>query len=321
MSKKSNNNGRAYEFIALHTLYEAISEARFCEIVNNSSYVAAHNAWNTLDANMQGLYALSAKSFVRTLFALEPNIVEPTNDALELYIQTDDHGKEGDVRDIVIRRTQIQWEVGLSLKHNHMAVKHSRLSSKLDFGQKWYNVKCSQSYWSDIAPVFAYLEAEKTKGTYFSALPNKEDDVYVPILKAFMEEVARQVDTDGMIPRKLVEYLLSRYDFYKIISIDRKRLTTIQSFNMYGTLNRESRVAKPEIVVPILPLPTTLLHMCFKPQSKTTILMTFDNGWQFSFRIHNAEDRVTTSLKFDVQIVGMPTDVNVKYNCIWDESN
>ena len=45
--------------------------------------------------------------------------------------------------------------------------------------------------------------------------------------------------------------------------------------------------------------------------------MCFDNGWQFSFRIHNAEDYVKTSLKFDVQIVGMPAEVNIKFNCNW----
>lgn len=45
--------------------------------------------------------------------------------------------------------------------------------------------------------------------------------------------------------------------------------------------------------------------------------MSFDNGWQFSFRIHNAEKFVLPSLKFDVQIAGMPVDVNIKYNCKW----
>ncbi len=315
MSNKSNNNGRAYEYISLHTLGKAISQKRSCAIKTDSSYAAAQNAWNTLDRNMQKLYTISAQSFVKTLFALEPNIIEPTSDTLELYIQPDSQGKEGDVRDIIIKREDIRWEVGLSLKHNHMAVKHSRLSSQLDFGKMWYGVECSKKYWDDIAPIFAYLKAEKSKGSLFSNLPNKEEDVYVPILRAFMEEVAQQVANNSEIPRKLVEYLLSRYDFYKIISIDSLRLTTIQSFNMYGTLNKASRVAKPDIEAPILALPTTLLHIDFKPNSKTTIIMTFDNGWQFSFRIHNAEDKVATSLKFDVQIVGMP--VNVEYNCAW----
>ncbi len=36
------------------------------------------------------------------------------------------------------------------------------------------------------------------------------------------------------------------------------------------------------------------------------MILTFDNGWQLSFRIHNAESRVIPSLKFDVQIIGSP---------------
>lgn len=32
---------------------------------------------------------------------------------------------------------------------------------------------------------------------------------------------------------------------------------------------------------------------------------------------HNAKDTIEPSLKFDIQIVGMPADVNIKYNCKW----
>ena len=113
----------------------------------------------------------------------------------------------------------------------------------------------------------------------------------------------------------MVEYLLSKYDFYKVISMDSIRITTIQSFNMYGTLNLPSKIAQPLIKVPVIDLPTSLLHIGFKPNSKTTVFMCFDNGWQFSFRIHNAKDSVEPSLKFDVQIIGMPASVNIKYNC------
>lgn len=60
------------------------------------------------------LYTLSAKSTIDTIFALEPNIVEVDNDTLYLYIQSDKHGEEADVRDIIIKRKNIVWEIGLS---------------------------------------------------------------------------------------------------------------------------------------------------------------------------------------------------------------
>ena len=317
MSKKSNNQGRAYEFICLHSLQDAISSIRPSKIIINGSYEAAKSAWNTLSEAEKILYTLSSKSTIDTIFALEPNIIEKDNDILNLYIQTDSHGEVADVRDIIIQRKDIVWEIGLSIKHNHMAVKHSRLAKSLDFGEKWYGVKCSQDYWTDVKPIFDFLEIEKNKGSYFRDLKSKENDVYVPLLNAFMKEVKIQVEKDKKIPHKLVEYLLSKYDFYKVISIDSKRVTTIQSFNMYGTLNLSSKTNEPSIKVPTIHLPTTILYIGFKPKSKNTILMSFDNGWQFSFRIHNANKKVETSLKFDVQIVGMPADVNIKYNCKW----
>ncbi len=317
MSCKSNNQGRAYEFISLISLYEAIKEIRSAEIVYNSSYDAAKDAWDTIDDNNKTLYTLSAKSTIETIFALEPNIIEVNNDILKLYIQPDQQGEVADVRDIIIERSDIVWEIGLSLKHNHMAVKHSRIAESLDFGEKWYGVKCSKTYWEEVKPIFDFLEQEKHKGTYFRNLESKEDKVYVPLLKAFVEEIKSQVKTDKRIPRRLVEYLLSKYDFYKVISLDSQRLTTIQSFNMYGTLNQASRVSKPILRAPTIKLPENILHIGFRPNSKTTVIISMDNGWQFSFRLHNAKDIVEPSLKFDIQIDGMPADVKLKYNCKW----
>lgn len=317
MSSKSNDQGRAYEYICLHTLNNAIGRIRNSEIEKNSCYEAAEHAWNTLSGAEKALYTLSAKSTIDTIFALEPNIIEKENDVLKLYIQSDEHGEVADVRDIIIQRKDIVWEIGLSIKHNHMAVKHSRLGKVLDFGEKWYGIKCSDDYWNEVKPIFDFLDVEKSKGTYFRVLNSKEDDVYVPLLNAFMREVKKQVENDSSIPRKLVEYLLSKYDFYKVISIDNQRITTIQSFNMYGTLNLPSKTQAPTLEVPVIDLPTSLLYIGFKPKSKTTVIMSFDNGWQFSFRIHNAKDIVESSLKFDIQIAGIPADVDVKFNCKW----
>lgn len=317
MSSKSNDQGRAYEYICLHTLNNAIGRIRNSEIEKNSCYEAAEHAWNTLSGAEKALYTLSAKSTIDTIFALEPNIIEKENDVLKLYIQSDEHGEVADVRDIIIQRKDIVWEIGLSIKHNHMAVKHSRLGKVLDFGEKWYGIKCSDDYWIEVKPIFDFLDVEKSKGTYLRNLNSKEDDVYVPLLNAFMREVKKQVENDSSIPRKLVEYLLSKYDFYKVISIDSQRITTIQSFNMYGTLNLPSKTQTPTLEVPVIDLPTSLLYIGFKPKSKTTVIMSFDNGWQFSFRIHNAKDIVESSLKFDIQIAGIPADVDVKFNCKW----
>lgn len=252
---------------------------------------------------------MSALVGVNTIFDLEPLILDNGDDELELKIQSDDNGKEGDVRDVLIIRKWIEWEIGLSVKHNHSAVKHSSLSKKLDFWEKSYGISCSEQYWKDIKPTFKYLEKEKSKGSKWNELSNKEDDVYVPLLNAFKNELDKQNKDFGTdIPKLIVEYLLGEFDFYKVIGIDNKKITQIQSYNLRGTLNKQGRKQK-NIYLPISTLPTRIVNLEYKPNSKNTLELYLDGRWQFSFRIHNASIKIEARLKFDIQIIGMPTTI------------
>lgn len=316
MSNKSNDQGRAYEFACLNALNDEIKKLRPVKIETTDGYDAAKRAWNAIDNSLQVVMEESALAAVETLFELEPLIVEDGDDELVLKIQQDSRGEEGDVRDILIVRRNIEWEIGLSLKHNHFAVKHSRLSRSLDFGDKWFGVPCSKKYWEDIKPIFDYLVEEKFKGTNWSELPAKEVDVYIPLLTAFMNEVRRSNENDDSIPSRMVEYLLGEFDFYKVVGIDNKRITQIQTFNLHGTLNQSSKKEMPKMRIPIASLPSRIVSLEFKPDSTNTIELYMDGGWQFSFRIHNAYIKVEPSLKFDVQILGIPTAI-MTIECKW----
>ncbi|MCL2048289.1 MAG: HaeIII family restriction endonuclease [Defluviitaleaceae bacterium] len=318
MSRLSNDQGRAYEMAYLLS-FTAVLKLRGCSfyVVENSSFSAVKRAWDTMPENVQATYIASATSAINTLIELEPIIVEDKSDKLELLLQPDNKGKAGDVRDILIVRSGIKWEIGLSVKHNHFAVKHSRLAKTLDFGEKWFGVKCSPQYWADIKPIFDYLQVEKEKGSKWSDLPSKEQDVYIPLLQAFMKELRlSNKNTDNEVPQKMVEYLLGRFDFYKVIGVSNKRVTKIQTFNLRGTLNQSGKKSKPVHIIPVANLPTRIVDICFKPDSTNTVELYLDGGWQFSFRIHNASTKVETSLKFDVQIVGVPLNV-VYIECKW----
>ena len=234
-----------------------------------------------------------------------------------LKMQKDEEGEIGDVRDIIIIRNAEKWEIGLSIKHNHFAVKHSRLGAKLDFGERWYGIKCSDDYWNDIAPIFEFINSKKEQGLKWSDLENKDIDVYVPLLNAFMNEIKRNADKHSDLPKKLVEYLLGEFDFYKVISIDNKKITQIQTYNLRGTLNKPSKKETPKTIIPIAKLPTRIVNIDFKPESKNTIELYMNEGWQFSFRIHNASTYVENSLKFDIQIVGMPASI-ISIDCKWN---
>ena len=316
VSTKSNDQGRAYEYAWIKTLYKVLCEMRKTRIVDNSSLHANEKAWALMDEEMQQTFMISAESAIDTVLEMEPKMSEGSNDELTLEFQKDGAGVKGDVRDIVIRRNDIEWEIGLSIKHNHDAVKHSRLSHKLDFGKEWFDIPCSDAYWNAVQPIFDMLKNEKDNGSRWSEINDKDEVVYVPLLQAFMDEVNRAYKGDKNMPRKMIEYLIGIEDYYKVVSRDSKRLTMIHTFNMHDTLNKPSENKVSAITVPIVELPTRLVALEFKPGSTNTVEMFLDNGWQLSFRIHNASTKVEPSLKFDVQFIGMPTSV-LNIECKW----
>lgn len=319
MSTNSNDQGRAYEYAWINILYNALNPVRKTRIADNSSLEANERAWTSMNEDMKKILEISALSAVDSILELEPLMSDDINEEVLLEFQQDNAGINGDVRDIVIKRNDIKWEVGLSIKHNHEAVKHSRLSRKLDFGKEWFGLPCSNDYWKSVKPIFDMLKNEKNNGTKWSELNDKENAVYVPLLNAFMDEIKRSYKVDSNLPKKMVEYLIGTKDYYKVVSKDGKRLTVIHTFNTHGTLNKPSKAKVSAISVPLVKLPTELVALKFKSNSANTVEMYLNNGWQLSFRIHNASKRVEPSVKFDIQFIGMPISI-LNIECKWKEN-
>lgn len=307
MSTKSNDLGRAYEYRWIKELEHAIQAYRPVQIERNSSLDANHRAWDQISVENQETLLLSAKAAVKSFLLLEPSLLTG-KDQIQLIPQEDRRGIEGDVRDIVLLCPNTHWEVGLSIKHNNEALKHSRISHKLDFGDKWYGIPCSGDYWNSIRDIFSLLQEEKEKKVMWSKLPKKKSVVYFPLLQAVMQEIHRAYKKSPVMLFRLVEYLLGTKDYYKIISRDSERQTHIEAFNMHHTLNSQ---------IPSMSLPTSILSLEMKPSSKTTFLLKMDKGWTISFRIHNSSEIVQPSLKLDIKFVDMPSDIPT-FCCQWD---
>ncbi|MNS87314.1 HaeIII restriction endonuclease [compost metagenome] len=129
--------------------------------------------------------------------------------------------------------------------------------------------------------------------------------VYVPILDAFKNELLRlDRENQGIIAQRLLEYLIGRQDFYKVIKGNKK--VEIQAYNLHGTLNLPFQKIKPKYTIQKLKLPSRIIEFIYQDNSKTTLLLTLNEGWQISFRIHNASSRIEPSLKFDINLVSAP---------------
>lgn len=82
-------------------------------------------------------------------------------------------------------------------------------------------------------------------------------------------------------------------------------------------MNRQGKKRKRSVKLSISILPTRIVSLEYKPDSKNTLELYLDGSWQFSFRILNAPTKVESSLKFDIQIIGMPTTI-ISIDCSWE---
>lgn len=319
MSNMSNDMGRAFEYACIIELKDRIADHRpVC--INEESVSAARRAWDYVDDKIKNTYITAAAAYVDVLFDAEPLILEydeTESDIIELSINRDSAAEGGDVRDIVIKRGKIRWDIGLSMKHNHFAAKHSRLSGSIDFGKKWYGIPCDDSYWDSINPIFTRLNVLKKKAVKWHDMTDKDQSVYIPLLEAFKNELTRAYNEDSTLPSRLLSYLLGTRDFYKVVAIDKKQLTEFQSFNLRGELNRDGKYNKAKIVIPVALLPDEIISIRMKPNSTNTVELYLNNGWSLSFRIHNASTIVEPSLKFDIQFLGVPSNI-ITINCFWN---
>lgn len=280
---------------------------------DNDTFRHARNCYEIQDIiNQQGFY-LAAQKTIETMVAIEPGLVSAKNnsDFLNIRLASDSEGIIGDVRDVIFSRPNIisSWEIGISAKNNHDAVKHSRLSPFIDFGLEWMECPCSPDYFSEIKPVFDNLmkiKLDNPKTTWANLGEAKTYTVYVPLLKAFRNEILQLTKSNPQASANLLHYLIGRKPFYKVIKEDRNNIVVVKAFNIGGKLNQTVNGRKPVVKTDTVKLPTRIIELDFKENSETTLMMIMDEGWQISFRIHSASTYLENSLKFDIQLIGNP---------------
>lgn len=141
--------------------------------------------------------------------------------------------------------------------------------------------------------MLAVLRA-KDKATKWTSIENMLQVVYIPVLDAFRKELLRlDKENPNIVAENLVQYLIGNKDFYKVIK--GKKKVEIQAYNLHGTLNLPFEKVIPKAKIPKLKLPTRLIEIVYQENSTRTLLVSLNEGWQISFRIHNASSRVEPS--------------------------
>lgn len=314
-SGNQTETGKAFEFACAQAIFESQTRNLAVEIADSPQLETAKRCFAYLQAWEKENYKRGANAAIRIIDRLEPRLYSG-NGQLTISLQADSKGISGDVRDVLcIRGTD--WEIGLSCKHNHEAVKHSRLSDSIDFGKEWFGLRCSDTYFEEIGAIFhplRKLRDSSNKTALWSDIPDKDSTCYIPALKAFIKELNRlDKEHPGMIPERLIRYLVGRNDFYKVIMNEKRKVTQIDAININGTLNKPAGSKKALVDVPVLKLPTKFYEVEFKDGSSNTINVICNQGWNVSMRIHNASSKVEPSLKFDVQLLATPSSILRQY--------
>lgn len=301
--------GKAFEYALLIEIFERLNDKTRISIIENEPYETAQKYFNEFNEDKQSSYRLTSSAAINFLIDVEPRLYSEISkdDILEIEIVSDARGQSGDVRDILTVRSKQEWQIGISAKNNHRAVKHSRLSPRIDFGEKWLGLPCSDEYFAEVNPVFDMLSEirDRDRSAKWDVIDNMHEAVYVPVLNAFRKELIRlDRKNPNTVPLKLVEYLIGNEDFYKVIK--GKNKVEIQAYNLRGTLNKAASTIKPKAKIPKVKLPSRLIEVVYQGDSSTTLIVSLNEGWQISFRIHSAKSTVEPSLKFDINLISSP---------------
>jgi len=312
MSTKQITNGKAFEYAIAKAYEQHLKELSISTLLKeDTAYEKTKSCYDSFDQEEKERFNKAASATIETLLKIEPGFtaVEESSNVLNIRIAKDAEGADGDVRDVIFSREKPKWEIGFSAKNNNDAVKHSRLSPHIDFGEKWLGVPCSENYWNRINPVFDFISetmSTNPNATWNELGQDKIEKIYRPLLSAFKEEILEIYKEHKETPAKLISYLIGEYPFYKIIKDDANNLVIVKAFNINGQLNQKVNNVKSLYKTPIINLPKRIVEFDFLKGSDNTLGMILDGGWEVSFRIHNASSKLEQSLKFDVRLLGNP---------------
>lgn len=234
MSISQNDTGRAFEYglaLRLSTYLPAtLQDGRLLQKAKRCFEACSQKEQQNIKAASNEVTAFLVAHDIRL-----------SETGCSVYLQSDQLGQQGDVRDIIVHNATLNDDVGISAKNRHFAIKHSRLSGQIDFGFDWLGVHCSDQYFHTVAPIFEELRARQRKGEKWKDILNKKQLYYMPILGAFQSEMlALFAPQPAVAARALVQYLLGKFDYYKVIK--ENGTVSVMSFNTNGSLRWGSRL-------------------------------------------------------------------------------
>jgi HaeIII restriction endonuclease len=289
-------SGRAFEWAVGCTLGKLTGAL----IIPSAFSTIAEASYAKMKVETQNSFDKAADIAIAHILEKEKILLASSKDQ-KIIFNSDSAGKHGDVRDVLLHVGDMV--LGISCKHNHHALKHSRLSGKCDFIKAWGvdDNGCSNEYWSKVTPLFSKLtklRKDSKQTMLWNDIADKANEYYWPVLNAWAEEIQnlcnQSAEKQMQVCKSIISYLVGKHDFYKVICEGQKRVS-ILGFNFNNSL--ATRKTK---------YPDSIYAIDNKNGGQYSKTIVFNHGYNINFRIHSASSRVEPSLKFDVTAKGLP---------------
>lgn len=279
--RECDENGKVFELLVGQALLTAFNR-------HDIPYVCDIEFSSLDDVSSDVMSKMKNSSAAAVEFLFDEYISELNANSVRLEQLSDHSGRDGNVIDLIIS-TDNDQRLGISLKHNHDALCHPRISRvptwfRANEEQHAFYKKSHDEIW---VRFFEKAEAIDSRATTFEGLKQKDnrliDDYlyaeFYNLIAGFLKSNVSNSSTSQALFRSLV----GRYDFVKVI--DRGDTVDIQDWR---NLSEASMV---EITISAEP---------------RRIIMAFNNGFIISGRLHTAKKEIEKSLKFDIQAVEKP---------------
>lgn len=282
---KSNLNGRLLEYYIVKELLN-----------NTSSSLSEHSKIDQIrdEAKIMDISNSLNQTFLSSSKRLKEWVKGKINlDGAVIIRHTDDSGVEGDVSDITIVNSKTDEKLNLSIKHNHLALKHQRPPSTPQQLGIPKNSTEDIRFRKDLDNILNEFQKQskllnpnvKLFSEVVQIVPSK---LYTPVCKLICDLI-NKYGNDSTKSDHYMKFLIGNTDYTKVVVIHGE----IQ-LSKYQDLPASTSM-KAELI------------------SDKNIIVDFNNGVVVNMRLHTASSRIeTNSLKFDTQ----PQQLNVPHEVL-----
>ncbi len=285
MAKRSDDAGKALEFIIVHFLQRRFGEKALLKGVTDENQLKDSKKFECLPVDQQEYYILQSKKIVDWL------ITRFSLGAMPFYIDRleDFAARKGDITDI--RLIQNEKIINLSIKHNHKAVKHQRprsIAQWCGYEKKSPPDRAFRASYKQVANLFLEKAlALKADAITFKEIKDIQKDfiekeLYEEVCLIVKDFITTYCNTEKHVAF-LFNFLIGKHDYYKVI-VKRDAVEILDFVD--------------------IPVPKTVVASI---KDVKYVHLHFSNDWEITMRVHTASSKLGDSLKFDSQ----PTKIDV----------